>query len=281
MIRIAFIFIVGLFTVLSATAGLDEALDVYLTFDNVKREMILDASGNGLDAEIVGNPQFVRGKYGDAIQSAAVTEDCVTLPAADALNINGEITLSAWISRDNWTEGSGYWFEKGVYAAKVGLQAYGMAVFQVEDADWDLGHLKGTVLVMILGTPGGRTSSSGVLPKMENKTWHHVVGTYDGAFMKMYLDGEVFFDGQEFGFPPTEVPADGNNQALRIGCAKDRLQFAFDKGAIDEVAIWHRVLTQAEIRTVLKGHLLSVSPRDKAATTWGDMKRRRATYETR
>ena len=58
----------------------------------------------------------------------------------------------------------------------------------------------------------------------------------------------------------------------RIGCAKNRPQFAFDKGAIDEVALWQRALTQAEIRTVLKGNILSVSPSDKVATTWGDIK---------
>ena len=65
----------------------------------------------------------------------------------------------------------------------------------------------------------------------------------------------------------------------RIGCAKNRPQFAFDKGAIDEVALWQRVLTQAEIRTVLKGNILSVSPSDKAATTWGDIKNRRHYHE--
>ena len=268
----AVIFLVGLFTVLSATAGLDEGLVVYLTFDNVKRNRILDASGNELDAEIVGNPHFVRGKYGDAIQSAADAEECVTLPASDALNISGEITLSAWIYRDNWTEGSGYWFDKGCYAGKADLHAYGMAVFQVKEAHWELGDLKGTVLVMLLGGPGNQVRFSKALPKMENEKWHHIVGTYDGAFVKMYLDGEVFFDSKGFG--PTEVVADTNNQELRIGCAKNRPQFAFDKGAIDEVALWQRVLTQAEIRTVLKGNILSVSPSDKAATTWGDIKRR-------
>ena len=60
---------------------------------------------------------------------------------------------------------------------------------------------------------------------------------------------------------------------LRIGCVKDRRQLAFDDGLIDEAAVWSRVLTQTEIITAMKGNILSVSPRDKASTTWSDIKR--------
>ena len=273
MKRILFPLILVLFTVSSVSAGLEDDLVVYFTFDNVKGKKILDASNNQHDAEIVGKTKFVKGKYRNAIQITANTEECVNVPAWQSLKISGEITMSAWVYRENWADGSGYWFDKGCYVGLANMHAYGMAVFQVKEAHWHLGDLKGTVIVMILGGSRNQMRFSGTLPRTENKNWHHVVGTYDGAFVKIYLDGEILFEGEKFD-PINKVFAEVNDQALRIGCAKDRPQYAFDNGAIDEVALWSRSLTQTEIRTVMKGNMLAVSPRDKAATTWGDIKQR-------
>ena len=83
---IVFLFITGLlFTTSQATAKLEKDLVVYFTFDKVKDEKILDASGNDLDAEVIANVDFVEGKYGDAIHIAAEPEggDCVRVPADD------------------------------------------------------------------------------------------------------------------------------------------------------------------------------------------------------
>ena len=272
MKRILFPLILLLFTVSGVSAGLDEGLIFYFTFDNVKGRMVLDASDNQHDAEIVGKTKFVKGKYRNAIRITANTEECVNVPAWQSLKISGEITMSAWVYRENWADGSGYWFDKGCYAGLGNMHAYGMAVFQVKEAHWHLGDLKeGTVIVMILGGARHQTRLSVLFPRTENKKWHHVVGTYDGAFMKIYLDGEFLFKSFDLS---NEVFAEVNNEALRIGCAKDRPQYTFDNGSIDEVALWSRSLTQTEIRTVMKGSMLAVSPKDKIATTWADIKRR-------
>ena len=277
MKRILFPLIFVLFTVNGVSAGLDEGLVFYFTFDNVKGRMVLDASDNQHDAEIVGKTKFVKGKYRNAIQITTNTEECVNVPAWWSLKISGEITMSAWVYRENWADGSGYWFDKGCYTGLGNRHAYGMAVFQVKEAHWHLGGLKkGAVIVMILGGTGRQTRLSGLLPRMKNKKWYHVVGTYDGAFMKIYLDGEFLLKSFDLS---DEIFAEVNDQALRIGCAKDRPQYTFDNGSIDEVALWSRALTQAEIRTVMKGSMLAVSSTDKAATTWADIKQRTVVYE--
>ena len=47
------------------------------------------------------------------------------------------------------------------------------------------------------------------------KKWQHVVGTYDGSTMKVYVDGELAAEKDEkFDFKGT------NDQDLRIGCSK-------------------------------------------------------------
>ncbi len=272
---ILFLFLVALLTVSQVSAGLDEDLVFYFTFDNVKGKRILDASGNDLDADIVANTRFIKGKHGDAIQITADTEECVNIPDADALKFS-EITMSAWIYRKDWAKGSGYWFDKGLYAEQANMHAYGMSVFQGKDVQRHLGRKSnGTILRMTLGGKGNQRSISSTLPKIGEKIWHHVVGTYDGASMKIYLDGVVLLDSESFvGVGPFKVVAETNDEDLRIGCAKGQRQFAFDDGLIDEAAIWSRALTQSEIKTVMQGNFLAVSPKDKVSTMWGDIKRR-------
>ena len=55
---------------------------------------------------------------------------------------------------------------------------------------------------------------------------------------------------------------------------KNKPQYAFEDGSIDEVAIWSRALSEDEIKGAMRGPLLSVSPKDKVATTWGNIKRK-------
>ena len=57
-----FLGIVVLLATTSVSAGLDEGLVFYLTFDNVKNQTIIDESGNGLDAEIFENTEIVEGQ---------------------------------------------------------------------------------------------------------------------------------------------------------------------------------------------------------------------------
>ena len=86
----------------------------------------------------------------------------------------------------------------------------------------------------------------------------------------MYLDGENILD-----FDVKKDPRFNgvNDQDLRIGCAEGKPEYAFKDGFIDEVAIWSRALSETEIRTAMRGPLFSVSPKDKIATTWGNIKR--------
>ena len=76
---LAFLFIAVLYATNQGTAELQDDLLLYFTFDNVKGKRILDASGNDLDAEVVGSMDFVEGKYGNAIHivAEAKDDDCV------------------------------------------------------------------------------------------------------------------------------------------------------------------------------------------------------------
>lgn len=248
----------------SATAALTDDLVVHFTFDEVKGKRIFDESGNGLDARIIKNTQFVEGKYGKAIRITNETEDCVNIPSADALEISQEITMMAWVYHENWMESTFQWFDKGCYS-RASNRSYGMALFNRENP-----HSSGIGIIL-----GGEHQVRFIIRKdMTNKTWHHIVATSDSTSVKLYLDGEsVNSDGR---LPPAfQFLFNGiNDEDLRIGCAKNKPEYAFEDGSIDEVAIWSRALSDDEIRSAMRSPLLDVLPKDKAATTWGNIKRK-------
>ena len=252
-----------------ATAALDKGLVLYFTFDNVQGKRILDESGNGLDAEVVKDTKFVKGKYGNGIHIVNDTEDCVNVPTADELEISEGITMMAWVYHEDWTGRTSQWFDKGCYSARSN-SLYGMGVFDEND-DPDLAFLpNGSGIGIILGTREFHVRTA-VENKMRNGTWHHIAGVCEDLNVSMYLDGENILDSDRK--PPFNFNGI-NKEDLRIGCAKGKPEYAFEGGSIDEVAIWSRALSETEIRAVMRGALFAVSPKDKVATTWGNIKRK-------
>ena len=81
---------------------------------------------------------------------------------------------------------------------------------------------------------------------MSFDTWYHVVGTYDGANVKLYVNGTL----------QTTQPALTGSIALStyaVGIGYEPpFNSAFVNGSIDEVALWDRALTQTEV-TALYG----------------------------
>lgn len=246
-----------------ATADLADDLVVRFTFDNVKGKQIFDESGNGLDARIVKNTKFVKGKYGKAIRITKETKDCVNIPSTDALEISEEITMMAWLYHENWTESTSQWFDKGCYS-RGSNSSYGMGIFNKGDP-----HSSGIGIIL-----GGEQEVRFIIRRdMRNKTWHHIVATSDSTSLKLYLDGEIVN-------PPGNLPPafqfhfkGTNDEDLRIGCVKNKPDYAFEGGSIDEVAIWSRALSEDEIRSAMQRSWLAVSPKHKIATTWGNIKR--------
>lgn len=264
----AFSSIVMLLLVPSANASLGEGLVFYLTFDNVKDQRTVDESGNGLDAEIVENTKIVKGKHRDAIHITDDGLNCVNVPSQKKLKVTGEITMMTWIYYPETWKGKRmlHWLDKDCHSNDWET-SYGMG-------SSDIGN--GPELVLFLGSRNkqGNTDRQHLATphKMGEKKWHHVAGSYDGQTMKIYLDGKVIDEEKkEFNFV-------GDNDAdVRIGCSKNKPQYSFVNGSIDEAAVWRRALSDNEIKQAMAGNFLAVSPGNKVATTWADMKRKAVT----
>jgi subtilisin-like proprotein convertase family protein len=198
---------------------------------------VKDASINQLDAQsrnkadntdnnalLCRNGNFVN-TYDDANLS-----DAVFYPneSSDEKNIgqNPPFSVSVWLYRhddDKWMAG----------------------VIKVSDESWEDGwgidHYKdsGEKIDFFVGSYDNYIRAS-----MSTDTWTHIVGTFDGATMKMYKNGQLVdskeVDEYNAGTHPIFIGDDVSGNSI-----DDRWQ-----GSIDEVKVWNRVLNDQEISQI-------------------------------
>ena len=91
------------------------------------------------------------------------------------------------------------------------------------------------------------------LKVLNDDLWHYVVTTFDGARLRLYIDGV-----QIGSTSAPEMPDNTGHQPIRIGAnslkASEKNQFT---GFIDEVRVWNRTLTGEEITNQYYGDIFN------------------------
>jgi hypothetical protein len=171
---------------------------------------------NGL---MVGTVPFVNGEVAQAF-SLSGTTNWVSVTDVPSLDLTGEITIEAWI--DPYVLG-------GRIVDKIAV--YGVDGYML---DTYLGNVR-----LIVGT----TPLSSTVP-IPTGQFSHVAGSFDGTTMTVYLNGE----------PVGSVAASGpipiNAHPVRFGADQNgQNNFA---GIIDEVTLYSRALSAAEVRSIFQ-----------------------------
>jgi hypothetical protein len=187
--------------------------------------MIFDSSGrnnNGAVGNANGNGlSYQAGKVSQAMSFDGI-DDYVAIPASPSLNIAtyNPVTIEAWI-KTNAIGGTQRIFTRG----QVGNHGYGLSV-------------AATGFLNIGGFAG--SNFNGTIPIAAGQ-WYHVVGVLDGANTKMYVNGVA-------------DPASGTVNAISgalgayIGASwSGSAVSTFFNGQIDELAVYNKALTQAEV----------------------------------
>jgi hypothetical protein len=165
----------------------------------------------------------------------------ITDAAQSGLDITGNLTLAAWIRPTN-TSGDRTIIAKSDGASNRSYHLYIETPGPI---------LKGKVSSGGSGTvqPYGATT-------LALDTWHHVALVYDGSELRIYLNGSVDENGSN---NPLEFSGGifNGNAPFAIGSRGNVDQY-FD-GQIDEVAVFDRALSPAEITAIYENGLNGVT----------------------
>jgi len=165
------------------------------------------------------------GKYGSAL-SFDKSDDYVSVTESSSLTIKDAITVTAWVKMSETHDSTTY------IVVKAGC--FGLQIRSTFDGfDW-----------FVDTTDGGGTlkSVSAILGSLSLNTWYHVVGTYDGSAMKIYVNGEL-----KNSLDQSQQIDSGNN--VLIGGGADTYYL---KGVIDDVRIYNEALSADEIKNLYR-----------------------------
>jgi len=164
-----------------------------------------------------------------------------------------QFTIELWFRRDGAGAGTGT--GTGGLASAVPLVAKGAA--QAEDNVNDLNYFLGISSTNTLCADFEHFAGAGSSPNhpltapagpsstISNGVWYHGALTYDGATMKLYLNGNLVAQAT-----PNVTPAAATNSyvAMATTVRSDNLLAAgFFNGVMDEVRIWNVARSQCEI----------------------------------
>ena len=198
-----------------------------------------DSSGHGNDAQIeVGTPFSSDGRFGGSLDQRTNLYD-VNVPAAAELE-PGTLTVISWVKASETPGAYRYLVAKGGQGACDLDPADDNASFALRTGSDERIHFFAWNGVTLTGS---ESPSADVF----DGQWHAVAGVYDGAKVRLYVDG-----AQVGG----EVTATGG---IAYGLPERRLMFgrnhcdAHFPALIDDVRIYDRVLTPTEIATLAAG----------------------------
>jgi len=248
-----------LFSSIQAIAQKD-ALVLYFTFDENAGDTVADHSGNG-NVGTINGADWAKGKLGSALEFDVGKKTFVEVADNPSLTPNKEISYMAWFVSDAYDNTRGIISK---YTGAGNQRSYNLRLHH---------NIQGALSTEVsangafqLGVSTTDVHSEAVL---EDGQWHHAAITFKGGdFLRMYVDGKLV---NESDAAATPAPFD-NNTPMRIGTDFNDEDKRFFNGIIDEVAVFNRVLSEAEIREAMKGDILAVDANHKLSTTWGRLK---------
>jgi PKD repeat protein len=201
------------------TTGAPPGLVAAYTFDENSGSTVGDSSGNSNAGTITSATWTNAGRYGGALVFNG-SNSLVTINDSASLDLTTAMTLEAW-----------------VYPAAVG--GWRDVIYKGTD---DIYYLEGS---SDTGAPafGGKYAFSPLrgTSTLGLNTWTHLAGTYDGTTMTLYVNGVAVASQPQTG------PISTSTGPLTIG--GDALYGQYFAGRIDEVRIYNRALSAAEIQS--------------------------------
>lgn len=179
-----------------------------------------DLNGYSGDGVKTGSPLFVNGKLGKAISFTSANQYITFSPKVPKSSTS--ISIAFWVKSTDPVEK--YFF---YYATNANSWAFA----------GDLGNF----LFRIVTPSDVQVSGVGV-----GSEWNHVVGTYDGTSIKIYVNGVLKGSAQQ------AEPIDGFNSDIVLGNYIAQSDWL---GTIDELLIYNQALSAQEVQQLYQYYL--------------------------
>jgi hypothetical protein len=195
------------------------------------RANITDSSGNGNNGETVRGVTLVNDGLGNTSFTFDGIGGYVTIPNSPSLNqtnLTNQITVGGWVKKLSSLN------NKGVISKWGGSSELFQYLIYISPADrynWQIRLANGS-------------SVSAVAPStIIDTNWHHILGTYNGAVVALYIDGNLVASTVTSG----NINGGLTTQANTLGDYQGSNYF---NGSIDEVIIMNRSLSATEVQNL-------------------------------
>ncbi|MEZ5195528.1 MAG: LamG domain-containing protein [Bacteroidales bacterium] len=168
-------------------------------------------------------------------------DDYVSLGNSSALKPTDSITIEGWVYLNDWSMASNYVFFGNTQAGGCNIRTSST-------------HISTSYRI------NGSYLNVSFSKTLMESGWHHVASTFDGQFVKLYLDGVLKSTGDAGGVYPVQY--DDNNctflgAEVNGDCSTEGLFF---KGYMDEIRYWNIVRTGEEIANDKNSEINSLTP---------------------
>jgi len=252
------VFLVMMFPLVASSID-DKTLVLYLPFNEGSGTIARDYSGAGNDGVLKGAAKWTDGKVGKAVSFH---------------NDDGYVEVEKYIALDNRP----FTVEAWIYRFKDQKETWDAILTQIESLSTSKGLHFGIrrdsdnpSACATFAFYGNDVNSTVGIAKEE---WYHLAGVYTGKKQQLFINGKLDTERDAAAYAGTKGNIFIGVRPEMEGAALGTHGLQFD-GVIDEVAVYQRALSEAEIKqdmdTAVKS--LAVFPAGKLAATWGDMKR--------
>lgn len=245
----------GVKNVSAQTLSLANGLVSYWKFDETSGDIAVDS--NGISNGTSTNATIVDGKFNKARNSSA---DNSFIAAANNQAYNTDyFTVAGWIKPTTFGDNFESFFSRRNNTSNNGGMTLEYAGYQ------GLGQGQIQCQVSIQGASGsaavvGVVTQTGAEDKLKPNEWNHIACSYNGLAIKVYINGVMVESANAVGKMNNAVDGDSSVSALNVVMGKNPYGTGGIKAVIDEVGLWNRALSDAEILALAGGELPQGSP---------------------